>query len=74
MAKRRKMVVEEKRVSRSKKKTPYCNKDKSCPSCGTMPTDSLDYESLGDDGQVVFFYRCKNCGQTFRREINVRDI
>ena len=45
-----------------------------CPKCGAVPTDSESYEEGKNKGEIVFYYRCKECGQTFRRVINVKDI
>lgn len=66
------------RVSRSIKKTPFCNTNEEgfpcCPSCGKRASDSVDYEGEGKDGDVVFYYRCKGCGQTYRRVINIKNV
>ena len=79
MAKRKTPVaVEDKRISRSIKKTPKCKTNPDgkpcCPKCGVVPTDSESYEEGKNKGEIVFYYRCKECGQTFRRVINVKDI
>lgn len=75
----KKRVIEEdnKRVSKSIKKTPNCNYNADgkpcCPSCGTVPGDSVEYESGNVSGEVIFYYICQ-CGQSFRRKVNIQDI
>lgn len=72
------IAEENKRVSRSIKKTPNCKFDANhkpcCPNCETIPGDSIDYETGKNKGEVVFYYRCAICGQTFRRVVDIKDI
>lgn len=80
MAKRKRqtITVENKKVSRSIKKTPNCKTTPDgkpcCPNCGAVPTESVDYEEGKNKGDIVFYYRCVDCGQTFRRTINIKNL
>lgn len=71
-------IVENSRVSRSIKKTPNCKTSPGgkpcCPSCGLEAGNSVDYEEGVKKGEVIFYYRCKDCGQTYRRTIDIRSI
>ena len=70
-------AINDKRVSRSVKKTPYCKTNGEgkpcCPKCRKVPGDSIDYEAGDVRGEVVFYYRCE-CGQTYRRVVKLSDI
>lgn len=65
------------KISRSWKKTPetkYQGGKRTCPTCGADAGQNLDYDYDEETKEITFFYRCKECGQTFRCIRTMEDL